>query len=129
MPLLLLTFPKAGMLNGAEASTHLQGQVCVLLLLANLETREVRVFQLQVVFLLEVLSHCALHCLTALQLQGKPGRGMTRRMHLLRTDTSKPQALLTLAEKKGNWQAPAQENKKQNRSVFRNQDRNTLIPV
>lgn len=74
----------------------------MLLLLANLETREVRVFQLQVVFLLEVLSHCALHCLTALQLQGKPGRSRTRRMHLLKTDTSKTQALLTLAEKRGN---------------------------
>lgn len=68
---LLRVVPKSQVPHSA-APTHLQGQVRVLLLLADLEAGQVGVLQLQVVFLLEVLSHGALHRLTTLQLQGKP---------------------------------------------------------
>ena len=52
--------------------SYLQGQVGVLLLLSHLQAGQVRVLELQVVLLSEVLGHGALHCLAILQLEGKP---------------------------------------------------------
>lgn len=62
----------------AKFLSHLQGQVCVLLLLPHLKTGQVGVFQLQVVLLLEVLGHCTFYCLPTFQLEGEPGRQETR---------------------------------------------------
>lgn len=42
------------------------------LLLAHLQAGQVGIFELQVVFLTEVLRHCSLHSLSVLQLQRKP---------------------------------------------------------
>jgi hypothetical protein len=44
----------------------------MLLFLANLQAGQVGIFELKVIFLLEILCHCALHSLSTLQLQGKP---------------------------------------------------------
>lgn len=57
--------------TGLHDSTYLQRQVGVLLLLAHLQTWQMGIFQLQVVFLPEVLGHSALHRLTVLKLQWK----------------------------------------------------------
>lgn len=54
------------------SGSHLQRQICVLLLLAHLQARQVGIFELQVVFLTEVLRHCSLHRLSVLQLQWEP---------------------------------------------------------
>lgn len=54
--------------------SHLQGEIGVLLLLPHLQAGQVWILELKVVFLLEVLSHCALHGLPVLQLQREPGR-------------------------------------------------------
>ena len=43
----------------------------MLLFLANLQARQVGILELQVIFLLEILGHCALHSLSTLQLQRK----------------------------------------------------------
>lgn len=51
---------------------YLQGQVGVLLFLAHLQTRQVRVLQLQTILLPEVLRYGAFNCLTTLKLQRKP---------------------------------------------------------
>lgn len=58
---------------------HLQRQVGVLLFLANLQARQVRVLQLQVVLLSEVLGYCALNCLAVLKLQRKPAESAYNR--------------------------------------------------
>lgn len=55
-----------------DSDSYLQWQICVFLLLSHLETGQVRVFQLQTVLLLKILSYCALHGLPILQLQGEP---------------------------------------------------------
>lgn len=53
----------------------------MLLFLANLQTGQVGIFELKVIFLLEILCHCALHSLSTLQLQGKPVWGKGKRCH------------------------------------------------
>lgn len=58
---------------------HLQRQVGVLLFLANLQAGQVRVLQLQVVLLSEVLGYCALNCLAVLKLQRKPAESAYNR--------------------------------------------------
>lgn len=55
-----------------DSDPYLQWQVRVFLLLTHLETGQVRVFQLQTVLLLKILSYCALHSLPILQLQREP---------------------------------------------------------
>lgn len=57
----------------AGGGTCLQGQVGVLLLLSDLQARQVGVAQGQLVPVLEVLGHRALHRLPALLLQREPG--------------------------------------------------------
>lgn len=49
--------------------------------LANLQARQVGILELQVIFLLEILGHCALHSLSTLQLQRKPVWGKGKRCH------------------------------------------------
>lgn len=66
---------------------HLQGQVGMLLFLANLQAGQVGILELKVIFLLEILCHCALHSLSTLQLQGKPVWRKERRCQELRTDS------------------------------------------
>lgn len=60
--------------GNSKAFSHLQGEIGVLLLLPHLQAGQVWILELKVVFLLEVLSHRALHGLPVLQLQREPGR-------------------------------------------------------
>lgn len=52
--------------------SHLKGKVGVLLFLAHLQAGQVRILELQVVLLLEILRDGALHGLSVLQLQWEP---------------------------------------------------------
>lgn len=55
----------------------------MLLFLANLQAGQVGILELKVIFLLEILCHCALHSLSTLQLQGKPVWGKGKKCHSL----------------------------------------------
>lgn len=53
----------------------------MLLFLANLQAGQVGILELKVIFLLEILCHCALHSLSTLQLQRKPVWGKGKKCH------------------------------------------------